>query len=641
MTPPTTDGPSGVRAVAARRPARERGGLASDRREGGQRRGTRLGKISAGGAATAAGSKAGSGCRLGDGDRLGDGGLAAAAAWVCVGLDHAFTDATGAGKGSTYSVLRQARTRTRRQELEHEQGAEETDEGPAEQRAQGRPRQTGGRPDSIATLEPLVRERERSLGPDHPRTLGTRSALADAYAAAGRIQDAIAILEPLRTTSSGSPAPSIPTRSSPAATSPAPTRPRAAARTRSRSSSRSSAIASGSSAPITRTRSRRAATSPTPTTRRGGSGRDRHVRALLADFERLLGSDHPSTLRARNDLSNAYRVAGREDAAAILEPLLADRERVLGADHPDTLEQRGNLAGAHQAAGRLDEAIAIFEPLLADREEILGAEHPDTLGTRASLATVLHAAGKVQDTLRIYEPLVEDLERILGAEHADTLTVRSGLATAYQDAGRPADAIAVFEPLVADLERVHGNEHATTLGTRNNLASTYQDAGRIDEAIALYEPLVADLDRVLGADHPTRSAPRQPREHLRGRGRGADASARGFRPSTTRHVHRLTAGVSWRVIVRLVVALRGVDAGVEGGDTAPCRRRRASPDARAATGTARSPGMARCRARRRSRRGRRRRRRRDDETAAVDASRRRRRRRPDGGALLGSSIWTM
>ena len=39
------------------------------------------------------------------------------------------------------------------------------------------------------------------------------------------------------------------------------------------------------------------------------------------------------------------------EAIAIYEPLLADHERILGAEHPSTLTTRHNLAFAYQAAG--------------------------------------------------------------------------------------------------------------------------------------------------------------------------------------------------------------------------------------------------------------------------------------------------
>ena len=78
---------------------------------------------------------------------------------------------------------------------------------------------------------------------------------------------------------------------------------------------------------------------------------------LVADQERVLGPDHPSTLNSRNSLAIAYQEAGRLDEAISLhEQTLAARERVLGPDHPDTLISRNNLASAYRAAGRTDES---------------------------------------------------------------------------------------------------------------------------------------------------------------------------------------------------------------------------------------------------------------------------------------------
>jgi hypothetical protein len=61
-------------------------------------------------------------------------------------------------------------------------------------------------------------------------------------------------------------------------------------------------------------------------------------------------------------------------------------ERILGPDHPDTMKSRNNLANAYQSAGRAAEAIPLHERTLADRERILGPDHPDTLNSRNNLA---------------------------------------------------------------------------------------------------------------------------------------------------------------------------------------------------------------------------------------------------------------
>ncbi|MGO9976729.1 MAG: tetratricopeptide repeat protein [Solirubrobacteraceae bacterium] len=59
-----------------------------------------------------------------------------------------------------------------------------------------------------------------------------------------------------------------------------------------------------------------------------------------------LGLAHPNTLANRNNLASAYRVAGRvAEAITILQELLADYERILGPTHPSTMATRPALAG--------------------------------------------------------------------------------------------------------------------------------------------------------------------------------------------------------------------------------------------------------------------------------------------------------
>lgn len=55
------------------------------------------------------------------------------------------------------------------------------------------------------------------------------------------------------------------------------------------------------------------------------------------------------TLGSRNDLAGAYRSAGRLDQAITLyEQTLAACERVLGSEHPTTNIARDNLAAARR-----------------------------------------------------------------------------------------------------------------------------------------------------------------------------------------------------------------------------------------------------------------------------------------------------
>ena len=66
--------------------------------------------------------------------------------------------------------------------------------------------------------------------------------------------------------------------------------------------------------------------------------------------------------------------------------LLQDQERVLGPDHPYTLRTRASMATWNEAAGGVTEAVRQLKQLLPDQERVLGADHPATISTRQLLA---------------------------------------------------------------------------------------------------------------------------------------------------------------------------------------------------------------------------------------------------------------
>ena len=67
---------------------------------------------------------------------------------------------------------------------------------------------------------------------------------------------------------------------------------------------------------------------------------------------RVLGADHPETLRSASNLAIDLRVLGEVQAARDLDQDTLDRyRRVLGEDHPDTLRSASNLAADLRALG--------------------------------------------------------------------------------------------------------------------------------------------------------------------------------------------------------------------------------------------------------------------------------------------------
>ena len=358
--------------------------------------------------------------------------------------------------------------------------------------------------EAIPLLEEVAADSARVLGEDHPDTLTSRGNLAYAYESAGRLGEAIALCEGVLADSVRVQGPDHPhtltSRNNLAGAY------RAAGRLGEAVPLLEEVLADrvrvlGADHPGTLI-SRNNLAYAYLAVGRLGEAIPLYERAL-ADTRRVLGEDHPHTLASRNNLAGAYESAGRlGEAIPLYEGVLADTRRVLGADHPHTLTSRNNLAGAYQAAGRLDEAIPLYEQVLADTRRVLGADHPHTLTSRNNLAGAYQAAGRLDEAIPLLEEVLADCARLLGGDHPDTLASRHVLAGAYQAAGRLGEAIPLYEQVLADRVRVLGPDHPHTLASRNNLAGAYRAAGRLDEAIPLYEKVAADSTRVLGADHP-------------------------------------------------------------------------------------------------------------------------------------------
>ena len=167
---------------------------------------------------------------------------------------------------------------------------------------------------------------------------------------------------------------------------------------------------------------------------------------VLPDSIRVLGEDHPHTLTSRNNLAGAYLSAGRiTEAITLYEQVTQDCARVLGEDHPRTLTSRNNLAYAYKSAGRLTEAITLCEQVTKDCARVLGEDHPNTLTSRNNLAGAYLSAGRVTEAIALFEQVLTDRTRILGKDHPATLATLNALASAYKDAGFLDKATALLE----------------------------------------------------------------------------------------------------------------------------------------------------------------------------------------------------
>ena len=205
-----------------------------------------------------------------------------------------------------------------------------------------------GLPNEALALRGAVSAVEEVQGDDHPHALASRNGLAGAYESAGRLGEAIPLLEEVLADS-----------------------------VRVLGADHPDALASRNNLAGAYYSAGRLGEAITL------------FEEVLADRVRVLGDDHSDTLISRNNLAYAYRAAGRlGEAIPLYEEVLADRVRVLGDDHPHTLTSRNNLAGAYHAVGRVDDARALLENTLKVCEEVLSPGHPLTTRVRENLETL-------------------------------------------------------------------------------------------------------------------------------------------------------------------------------------------------------------------------------------------------------------
>ena len=158
-----------------------------------------------------------------------------------------------------------------------------------------------------------------------------------------------------------------------------------------------------------------------------GKAEKLHSEALEIQ-RRVLGKEHPDTLRSRNNLAVAIKFQGRhEEAERLHREVLEIRRRVLGSEHPDTLDSMQNLAGAIGIPNGCQEAEELYRDVLTIQRRMLGPEHPDTLNSMCSLAMELNRQGRCEEAEGLLDETLEVQRRVLREMHPDTLISLSAL----------------------------------------------------------------------------------------------------------------------------------------------------------------------------------------------------------------------
>lgn len=268
------------------------------------------------------------------------------------------------------------------------------------------------------------------------------------------------------------------------------------------------------------------------------------LRAALDIRRRVLGDDHPETLRTMLALGDLLFEAGQSEVGeSFVQSAYEGMSRAFGAEHQKTLSCAGILAAVLSDRRRFDEAESVFERTLETQRRVLGREHRDTLATmwKWSVSCLLqgkYAEGETlarelydisrqtlspNDSLNILSkplmgwwyvaryqydqaeailrPGLAQSRRILGEQHPFTYMTMQCLARALQGSELQEEKEQLYRQALAGLRATRGELHWQTLSSTIGLARWLDQRGSFGEAEQLWRKLVADYARVYGREH--------------------------------------------------------------------------------------------------------------------------------------------
>jgi tetratricopeptide (TPR) repeat protein len=228
----------------------------------------------------------------------------------------------------------------------------------------------------------------------------------------------------------------------------------------------------------------------------------RYLEEALAAYRRLLGEDHPRSVRVLGNVAVVSFLRGDyARAAALYGKVLEIRRRVLGPDHPDLARTWSTLGAIEEKLGRWPAAEASVRQALALRERLSLTADADYAEALASLAGIVAERGELAEAARLYGRSLELYRRLLGDESTDVAMVLNGTAAVELARGEIETADRTVRRALAIRRRAYGPGHEATARSLHLLARVLAAAGRPEDAEAAFREALAVRRQKLGPAH--------------------------------------------------------------------------------------------------------------------------------------------
>ena len=227
------------------------------------------------------------------------------------------------------------------------------------------------------------------------------------------------------------------------------------------------------------------------------------LRTLLPQARQVLGVDAQRTLGLQLQLASALQLDGDYNGAReVMGDTTVRHERVLGSKHPQTLYAWNQLGIVENKLGHADAAEAAFRRAATGRVAVLGESHPSTVMSQFNLGSFLIEHGKPAEGVPMVQRASAWFDSNRPEGDAKALVARSVLAYGLEDQGDLDGAERLLRGLLATQERLGGPGAPDTYAPRNNLGMLLMKRGRYADALVEFDTLLAQVQKRLGAEHP-------------------------------------------------------------------------------------------------------------------------------------------
>ena len=220
---------------------------------------------------------------------------------------------------------------------------------------------------------------------------------------------------------------------------------------------------------------------------------------------KLLGNEHPATLRTRREIGNLYAVYESELDSAFEEfnEILAVQKRIHGDKHPNVAETLQSIGCAQARKGDYNAALRTLEDCYNMRLEFLGMDHPLQGTTLHEIAKIQLQRGRLKKALHIIDAALNIRIESLSEQHIDVGMALATKASCLVAQNSFAEANKLFLEALSISDAAVGPIHPSAASIHEQIGIMHLRKCHFDEASAAINKAL-DIYRQsnLDEDHP-------------------------------------------------------------------------------------------------------------------------------------------